>query len=71
MSYAALKYDVSAPDSLLPAAALRRWLHGRCGQRRVGGARVVLQRGVAHVVLLILVRSNDAAQRGLMSVGGE
>jgi hypothetical protein len=29
MSYAARKYDVSAPDSLLPAAALRRWLHGR------------------------------------------
>lgn len=29
MSYAALKYDVSAPDSPLPAAALRRWLHGR------------------------------------------
>jgi hypothetical protein len=29
MSYAALTYDVSAPDSPLPAAALRRWLHGR------------------------------------------
>jgi hypothetical protein len=29
MSHAALKYDVSAPDSRLPAAALRRWLHGR------------------------------------------
>ena len=29
MSYAALKFDVSAPDSPLPAAALRRWLHGR------------------------------------------
>jgi hypothetical protein len=29
MSYAALRYDVSAPDSPLPAAALRRWLHGR------------------------------------------
>ena len=29
MSYAALKYDVSAPDSPLPTAALRRWLHGR------------------------------------------
>ena len=29
MSYAALKYDVSAPDSPLSAAALRRWLHGR------------------------------------------
>ena len=29
MSYAALKYEASAPDSPLPAAALRRWLHGR------------------------------------------
>jgi hypothetical protein len=29
MSNAALKYDVSAPDSPLPAAALRRWLRGR------------------------------------------
>ena len=29
MSYAALKYDASAPDLRLPAAALRRWLHGR------------------------------------------
>jgi hypothetical protein len=34
MSYAALKYDVSAPDLRLPAAALgkfalSRWLHGR------------------------------------------
>jgi hypothetical protein len=29
MSYAALNYDASAPDSPLPAAALRRWLHGR------------------------------------------
>ncbi len=29
MSYAALKYDVSAPDLRLPAPALRRWLHGR------------------------------------------
>ena len=29
MTYAALKYDVSAPDSPLPAAAVRRWLHGR------------------------------------------
>jgi hypothetical protein len=29
MSNAALKYDVSAPDSPLPAAAVRRWLHGR------------------------------------------
>jgi hypothetical protein len=29
MSYAALKYDVSAHDSPLPAAALRRWLQGR------------------------------------------
>jgi hypothetical protein len=35
MSYAALKYDVSAPDLRAPAAAplsvfaLRRWLHGR------------------------------------------
>ena len=29
MSYAALKYDESAHASPLPAAALRRWLHGR------------------------------------------
>lgn len=29
MSHAALKYDVSAPDSPLAAPALRRWLHGR------------------------------------------
>lgn len=29
MSYAALTYDVSAPDSPLAAPALRRWLHGR------------------------------------------
>lgn len=29
MSHAALKYDESAPDSSLPSAALRRWLHGR------------------------------------------
>lgn len=29
MSNAALKYDLSAPDSPLPAAALRRWLSGR------------------------------------------
>jgi hypothetical protein len=29
MSYAALKYDVSAPGSPLAAPALRRWLHGR------------------------------------------
>lgn len=29
MTDAALKFDVSAPDSPLPAAALRRWLHGR------------------------------------------
>jgi hypothetical protein len=30
MSYAALKYDVTAPDSSpLAAPALRRWLHGR------------------------------------------
>jgi hypothetical protein len=29
MSYAALKYDVSAHDSPLPAATLRRWLQGR------------------------------------------
>ena len=29
MSYAALKYDASTPNSPLPAAALRRWLHGR------------------------------------------
>ena len=29
MSYAALKYDVTAPDSPLAAPALRRWLHGR------------------------------------------
>jgi hypothetical protein len=29
MSYAALKYDVSAHASPLPAAALRRWLQGR------------------------------------------
>ncbi|HKQ16586.1 MAG TPA: hypothetical protein VJT80_24430 [Steroidobacteraceae bacterium] len=29
MSNAAVKYDLSAPDSPLPAAALRRWLHGR------------------------------------------
>jgi hypothetical protein len=29
MSYAAQKYDVTGPDSPLPAAALRRWLHGR------------------------------------------
>jgi hypothetical protein len=29
MSYAALKYDVSAHDSPLPAVAVRRWLHGR------------------------------------------
>jgi len=29
MTYAALTYDVSAPDSPLPAAAVRRWLHGR------------------------------------------
>jgi hypothetical protein len=29
MTYAALKYDSSAPDSPLPAAAVRRWLHGR------------------------------------------
>jgi hypothetical protein len=29
MSYAALKYDASAHDSPLPAAALRRWLQGR------------------------------------------
>ena len=28
MSNAALKYDASAPDSPLPAAALRRWLRG-------------------------------------------
>jgi len=29
MSYAALKYQVTAADSPLTAAALRRWLHGR------------------------------------------
>ena len=29
MTYAALTYDVSAPDSPLSAAAVRRWLHGR------------------------------------------
>ena len=29
MSYAALKYDVSAPDLPVPAAALRQWLQGR------------------------------------------
>jgi hypothetical protein len=29
MSYAALKYDVTAPASPLAAPALRRWLHGR------------------------------------------
>jgi hypothetical protein len=29
MTNAALEYDVSAPDAPLPAAALRRWLHGR------------------------------------------
>ena len=29
MSYAALKYDVTAPDSPLAAPSLRRWLHGR------------------------------------------
>jgi hypothetical protein len=29
MTPAALKFDVSAPDSPLPAAAVRRWLHGR------------------------------------------
>lgn len=29
MTYAALKYDPSTPDSPLPAVAVRRWLHGR------------------------------------------
>ena len=29
MSYAALKYEVTAPDAALAAPALRRWLHGR------------------------------------------
>ena len=29
MSNAAVKYDVSVHDTLLPAAALRSWLHGR------------------------------------------
>jgi hypothetical protein len=29
MTHAALKYDPSAPGSPLPAAAVRRWLHGR------------------------------------------
>ena len=29
MSYAALKYDLSAPAAPLAAPALRRWLHGR------------------------------------------
>jgi len=29
MTYAALKYDASDPELRLPAAALRRWLHGR------------------------------------------
>jgi hypothetical protein len=29
MSYAALKYEVNPPDWALPAAAVRRWLHGR------------------------------------------
>jgi hypothetical protein len=29
MTHAALKYDVSTPDSPLPAAAVRRWLQGR------------------------------------------
>jgi hypothetical protein len=29
MSYAALKYQANPPDPALPAAAVRRWLHGR------------------------------------------
>src|SRR4030095_1720889 len=41
----------------------------RCGQRGVGGSYLVLQRRVAPGISPDLLRSNDAARNGLMSVG--